>query len=173
MWMRTFGLQLSNPETQKNQTLPWQWKLIYYKWDIKCERIQNKWLHKADKGAQLRINVAAVCSNLVFCGVGNVSLNPLCQYSTCRIVRKICAPIPCIFRSVQCRGSGACMCQIIGSISVPRKNNFHIEEALSTRRTEGVMAFCDFLVSQLGLLLWCADTAAISQRSWTQELREK
>lgn len=114
----------------------------------------------------------AVCSGVVFWGAGDLTLNPLCQHPTCRIGRKICTAIPCIFISVHCRGSGSCMCQLLGSISAPKRNHFHIEEARQQERLRGSW-LCDFLVSQLDLLLWCADIAAVSQGSWTQELREK
>lgn len=43
------------------------------------------------------------------------------------------------------------MCQLLRSISAPKRNHFHIEEELSTRKTERVMAFCDFSGLTAGL----------------------
>lgn len=124
---------------------------MYWKCDTKREQIQNQWLCKADKDAQLRVSMIAVCSGVVFWEVEDVTLNPLCQYPTIRVGKKISTAIPCIFISVHCRGSGACMCQLLGSISAPRRNHFDIEEALSTRKAERVMAFCDFSGLTVGL----------------------
>lgn len=105
---------------------------------------------------------------VIFWGAGDASLSLLGQYPTCGGREGDLNSHSMYIHKHSLQQKWTLHVSTPGKHLSLQKKSFSYRNSVSTRETEKVMEFCASLVSQLGLLLWCASVAPASQGNWTQ-----
>lgn len=105
---------------------------------------------------------------VIFWGAGDASLSLLGQYPTCGGREGDLNSHSMYIHKHSLQQKWTLHVSTPGKHLSLQKKSFSYRNSVSTGETEKVMEFCASLVSQLGLLLWCASVAPASQGNWTQ-----